>query len=104
MSATKWSEEEKEVLLRLYPEHGAAWDGWRELLPGRSYDAIRGKAVKLNVGTREPTPRVPPDPNEGRVMACMRCGMTPSQIDRREKWWPGTTKRILTSRWERTYG
>ena len=101
MSATKWSAEEEAALAREYPEHGAAWDGWHELLPGRSYEAIRAKAHSVGVISRKYASYLPPDPHEARVMRCMRAGMTPSQIDRREKWWPGTAKRILTSRWER---
>ena len=42
-----------------------------------------------------------PDPNERYVLACMRAGLTPTQIDRKRHWWSGTTIRILTERWAR---
>ena len=101
MRCVPWSAEEEAVLVREYAEHGAAWDGWADLLPGRTRNAICCRARRLDVSTRDARVSVPPDPNEGHVLSCMRYGMTPSQIDRREKWWPGTAKRILKSRWER---
>ena len=43
MSA-KWTEEELATLREHYPEHGPSWRGWRELLPGRTRDAIQIRA------------------------------------------------------------
>jgi hypothetical protein len=36
-----WTEEELRILDREYPSHGHDWDGWSELLPGRSTAQIR---------------------------------------------------------------
>lgn len=44
-----WTEEETEALRRHYPEHGPAWEGWAELLPGRSRSAIVQRASVLAV-------------------------------------------------------
>lgn len=40
----KWTEEELATLRKYYPEHGPSWFRWRELLPGRTRDAIQIRA------------------------------------------------------------
>ena len=42
----KWTEEELATLRKYYPEHGPSWFRWRELLPGRTRDAIQLRASK----------------------------------------------------------
>lgn len=41
--------EEDELVRRHYPSHGATWDGWDELLPNRSPNAIRVHANGMGV-------------------------------------------------------
>lgn len=40
---------EDAALRRLFPEHGADWDGWADALPGRSVDSIRNRAGRIGV-------------------------------------------------------
>lgn len=42
------------MLREHYPEHGAAWYGWSELLPLRTANAILGHAYTLGVKCRRP--------------------------------------------------
>lgn len=44
-----WSKEETEALRLYYPEHGPSWDGWEELLPGRTQGSIRTRAGLLGL-------------------------------------------------------
>lgn len=44
-----WTDLEDEVIVRYYPEHGLSWDGWGELLPGRTAQAISARASKIGV-------------------------------------------------------
>ena len=53
-----WRVEELRALVRLYPEHGGAWDGWRKALPGRSRNAIASMAKALGVRKARPAERV----------------------------------------------
>lgn len=46
---TPWSEAELAALREGYPEHGAAWDGWGRILPGRTTQAIQQKAKKSGI-------------------------------------------------------
>lgn len=48
MSA-RWTEDEIDVLMRHYCEHGPKWDGWGELLPERTRTSIISKACSLNL-------------------------------------------------------
>ena len=41
---------EDAALRRLFPEHGADWDGWADALPGRSGRAIVLRAFRLGIG------------------------------------------------------
>lgn len=45
----RWTEEEEEIVRREWPDHGETWDGWDQLLPGRSRAAIRGAAHRMHV-------------------------------------------------------
>lgn len=51
-SPARWTEAEDETLTDLYPDHGAAWDGWAECLPCRTAGAIRFRAHALGVRRR----------------------------------------------------
>lgn len=50
----RWTHEEDELVRRHYPEHGAMWDGWAELLPAHpKAPAIRSRARALGVRAGE---------------------------------------------------
>lgn len=50
MGGPRWTAEERELVRELYPLHGAAWDGWAELLAWpRKPPAIRSMARELGV-------------------------------------------------------
>lgn len=114
-----WSDAEDDAVRTFYPRHLGNWDGWAEVLPNRTQRAIMARARRLGVAGKrapagiarkraspdqrhrdKPISHVP-DPHEGYVMSCMAAGMTPSEIDRRMHWYNGTTRLILTNRWER---
>ena len=44
-----WTEEEKETVRREYPVHGRNWDGWVEVLPGRTRIAVADMAHSLGI-------------------------------------------------------
>lgn len=48
---TLWTADEVRLLMENYPGHGYAWDGWADVLPGRSPGAIKSKAAGLGVST-----------------------------------------------------
>lgn len=117
-----WSEVEDNVVRQFYTRHGSKWAGWSEVLPNRTTRAISARAARLGVPSPprpEPKPKrvrknpkvderhikfdytKEPDPNERYVLACMREGLTPTEIDKKRHWWSGTTIRILTERWAR---
>lgn len=45
----KWTAEEEAELVKNYPLHRSAWDGWRYVLPGRTRNAIRHRACALGL-------------------------------------------------------
>ena len=42
----RWSEREVEALATHFPDHGSDWDGWADVLPGRSEMSIQRKAFR----------------------------------------------------------
>lgn len=50
----RWTERERWRLATLWPRHGRDWDGWPEVLPGRTPDAIEAMAWKMGL---RPKPR-----------------------------------------------
>lgn len=50
-----YTDREVKALRKLYPLHGAAWDGWSNVLPGRTRGSISSMAIKL--GLRAPSSR-----------------------------------------------
>lgn len=48
-----WTSEEEALLRREYPDRGSSWDGWGELLPGRSELSIRKKASRLGIRAKD---------------------------------------------------
>lgn len=51
-----WVPAEDDALTGHYPTHGPVWEGWRELLPGRSARAISARASALGI-RRRPRPK-----------------------------------------------
>ena len=112
----RWSAEEDAILEAHYPDHGGAWEGWEELLPGRSAADIRRRAgyrglrvtpEALSAGRRRAQAAgaaaraATPDPLERRIMALLDRGLPPSAIDARLKRTPGTAARVISARWRR---
>lgn len=119
-SDDRWTDAQDQILRDNYPKHGGRWDGWATLLPNRTNRAIGARAQRIGLVRQRPQrkqrPKRPraadehhrdkeivqePDPHEDYVLACMDAGMTPTEIDRRMHWFSGTTRLILTNRWER---
>lgn len=116
-SKKKWTAEELAILRKNYPQHGLQWDGWQSLLPRRSKRGIYRQAYALGLtGGEGPVPKPKPvafrgivnprviaskDPYEDYILACMKSGLTPSQVDSKLKWTPGKTVLVLTARWYR---
>lgn len=121
----RWTDEQDQLLRENYLEHGGRWDGWDALLPNRTHRAISARAHRIGLVRQRPEKagrqrqkRPPaaderhrdkaivqePDPHEEYVMACMQAGMLPSEIDKSMRWYRGTTRLILTNRWERDDG
>jgi hypothetical protein len=123
MTSKEWSKEEDNAVRTFYPRHGTMWVGWAEVLPGRTPTAVGARARRLGVhvaqeelvrmrrvafdkgrkvGRHYKTSTAKAyDPKDALVDRLMRNGMTPTQIDGRMHWWPGTTTRMLRDRWER---
>lgn len=50
----RWTPEEDELVRTHYPDHGAAWEGWAELVPAHAKaPAIRSRARTLGVRAGE---------------------------------------------------
>ena len=106
---SEWSEDETAIIKAHYDEHGASWDGWEMLLPGRSRSSITKKAHRLkmeravNAKKRGPKARKAADSREAVVLRMMKQGLSPSQIDKKMRWVPGRTKMIVIDRWRRDW-
>ena len=114
-----WGEDELRILRGLYPRHGIHWEGWESVLPGRTIDAIKNKALQLRM--EEPHPKanggrkmrragarererkevVLPDPMEVYVLKRLADGCTLKEIDAEKHWPEGRAKMILNERWKR---
>lgn len=49
-----WTEQDEATLIEHYPQHGGKWDGWEELLPGRTIEAIHSRAHLLGLSYEGP--------------------------------------------------
>lgn len=47
-----WDDREDSLVKKHYPVHGKGWDGWREVLPGRSPEAITARATRIGASRR----------------------------------------------------
>lgn len=108
---TPWTPEEDRLLCENY-SHGPSWEGWSEILPGRSRDSIKSRAVKLrNHGLvfagsgmgRHVLSRgdADIDPMEPRVVKLHDSGLTVMEIDKRLRMPRGAAREILARRWGR---
>ncbi len=52
MGGPRWTEEEDSLVRALYPVHGAAWDGWSRLLPGKTQRQVTYRANRMGVYSR----------------------------------------------------
>lgn len=48
----KWTPEEDEAMRTYFSEHGSKWEGWKTLLPGRTWKAIACRAHILGLTLR----------------------------------------------------
>lgn len=99
--ARKWTREEDAALRGAYAEHGAVWPGWRDVLPGRSVNAIYRRATHLGVRNstrgRKPKPRTVAPPRPPRPATCGECrhyreGAVPGEgscVERHARAWFG---------------
>ena len=112
---SRWTAAEDAALLDHFCDHGGSWDGWDELLPGRSRAAIWARAHSLGIrmskaarseshsrGQRARFDERWRDPYEGIVVRLMARGKTCAEIDEMHHRHPGTARRVLVARWERT--
>lgn len=71
----KWAPEEDAALRFHYPLHGMYWPGWREVLPGRSVDAVYSRAAKLGLRRSSRGRKRKPgtaEPERPRTCGCCR--------------------------------
>ena len=96
-SGMPWSADELATLVRLYPEHGGAWDGWRKAIPGRSRSAIASMAKKAGVHKTRPAEKAAAMAPEivaeaGRLYAN---GATTGEVVRRTAGMIGVSKKSM---------
>ena len=53
-----WTPEQDELIGRHYPTYGSLWEGWRELLPGRTARAISKRANDIGVHRYQKKPNL----------------------------------------------
>lgn len=84
-SGRAWTDEELVALGSFYPEHGASWDGWEDVLPGRTQRAIAMCAFKHHIRHLDAS-----EPEEPTIRPCPFCGAMPSvghAEHRGRMWW-----------------
>lgn len=90
-----------------YPKHLGKWDGWEEVLPGRTEQQIRGRANRL--GIYSPRALNSPLDRERRskrqtkqskiIVNLFKLGMPPSAIDKALLLRDGTSRRAVSDYW-----
>ena len=45
----RWTPEEDELLRKNLPSHGPSWEGWKDILPGRTSGAIQTRKSTLGI-------------------------------------------------------
>lgn len=78
---TEWSNDEVDILIGTYEEHGPSWVGYESLLPGRTRESIRSKANSLGITCASNKRMLVSREDELEVMRHMRAGLAPSRID-----------------------
>lgn len=61
----QWTEEEDAALMAGYGKHGARWEGWKMILPGRSHSSIGARANRLGLRMSNPSASVVHDSLNG---------------------------------------
>ena len=87
----RWSDEEKKTLARLWPKETVPVREIRKFLRGRSDSAVRGKAIKMNLGPK-PKPLTALEVHQG-VEEAKRPGQRPSF------YWTPLQHEILVRMW-----
>ena len=85
MGCRRWTAEEDALVREHYPSHGATWEGWRELLPNRSLNAIRVHANGL--GTLASKDVIAAN-NARAVESSTRHSWTEAEIAELATWYP----------------
>lgn len=85
MGCRAWTPEEDELVRSHYPRHGMRWQGWDELLPHRSLNAIRVRAHGLGLHV---DPDVIAANNARAVESSTRRGWTEAEIAELATWYP----------------
>lgn len=102
-SYRQWSADEIDILTAHIGDHGPTWPGWESLLPGRSPDAIKGRAYRIAT-TRQSARKLAvahdPESDARGAMRLLRMGMTPSEADRKLGLAPGTARGLVVRAWQ----
>lgn len=53
MNGREWTDGELASLVKHYREHGPSWEGWADVLPGRSTSSIAVKASAMGLTKRK---------------------------------------------------
>lgn len=93
-----WTTDEIKKLVAYWPSYGSSWDGWRDVIPNRSYNSIDRKARDIGlVRLRKPIPTTNEIP-----APCPFCGHTPTVMEREDT---GTGRRrwYVVCNWAKCY-
>ena len=85
MGCRHWTAEEDALVREHYPSHGAQWEGWRELLPHRSLNAIRVRAN--GIGTRASREVIAANNARAVESSTRRC-WTEAEVAELATWYP----------------
>lgn len=106
MASGRWTLLEDEMVVEYYQERGPRWEGWKDVLPNRTYSSIRDRAKRLGVQKSRynavtTIKYMEPDPYEDDVFIRLEAGFAPSQIDEVMGWPRGTAAAIAVDKWRR---
>lgn len=100
-AGSDWTTRQEGLLERYYPEKGPSWEGWAELMPGRTRQAISQHAHKMGLRCLYRGPKSWTKAEDRLAVAmlakvCMETGRTPIAVVRRLDWLIERNRR----RWE----